>query len=70
MTLQRDALDEQAVHKHLMRFGESESLATPMWEQRGTTVGAIANQLAMLWDPPAKPGGAGPQTRATTEPAV
>ncbi len=59
MTLQRDALEEQAVHKHLMRFGESESLATPMWEQRGTTVSAIANQLAMLWDPPAKPGDAG-----------
>jgi len=53
-TQQRDAIEEQAVHKHLMRFGDAESLATPMWEQRGTTVSSIAAQLAMLWDPPGK----------------
>ena len=47
-TQQRDAIEEQAVHKHLMRFGDAESLATPMWEQRGTTVSSIAAQLAML----------------------
>ncbi|MDP9243915.1 MAG: glucose-6-phosphate dehydrogenase assembly protein OpcA [Chloroflexota bacterium] len=49
---ERDAIEEQTVHRHLMRFGEAESLATPMWEQRGTTVSSIAAQLAMLWDPP------------------
>jgi glucose-6-phosphate dehydrogenase assembly protein OpcA len=37
-----------------MRFGEAESLATPMWEQRGTTVRAIAGHLASLWDSPAR----------------
>jgi len=41
---------ELAVHRQLMRFGEAESLATPMWEQRGTTVAAIEAQLARLWD--------------------
>jgi glucose-6-phosphate dehydrogenase assembly protein OpcA len=55
MSIRRDAIEEQAVHKRLMRFGEAETLATPMWEERGTTVSSIANQLAMLWDPPANP---------------
>jgi glucose-6-phosphate dehydrogenase assembly protein OpcA len=41
---------ELAVHRRLMRFGEAESLATPMWEVRGTTVVAIEAQLAQLWD--------------------
>lgn len=36
-----------------MRFGEAESLATPMWEERDTTVRAIAGHLASLWDVPA-----------------
>jgi glucose-6-phosphate dehydrogenase assembly protein OpcA len=54
MSVRRDAIEEQAVHKRLMRFGEAETLATPMWEERGTTVSSIANQLAMLWDPPAR----------------
>ncbi len=44
--------DEQAVHRRLMQFGEAESLATPMWEQRDTTVQAIAGHLAALWDSP------------------
>jgi glucose-6-phosphate dehydrogenase assembly protein OpcA len=44
--------DDQAVHRRLMRFGEAESLATPMWEQRDTTVRAIAAHLASLWDNP------------------
>ncbi len=35
-----------------MRFGEAESLATPMWEQHGTSVRAIAGHLASLWDSP------------------
>jgi glucose-6-phosphate dehydrogenase assembly protein OpcA len=48
---QRDAIKEQTVHRHLMRFGEAESLATPIWEARGTTLGAIAAQLSDLWDP-------------------
>jgi glucose-6-phosphate dehydrogenase assembly protein OpcA len=42
--------DEQALHRRLMRFGEHESLATPMWEERGTSVQAIAGYLASLWD--------------------
>lgn len=44
--------EEHAVHRRLMRFGEAESLATPMWEQRGTSVRAIAGHLASLWDSP------------------
>lgn len=35
-----------------MRFGEAESLATPMWVERDTTVQAIAGHLASLWDVP------------------
>src|SRR5918995_4583930 len=45
---------ERAVHRRLMRFGEHESLATPMWEQRDTTVRDIAGYLASLWDPPGR----------------
>jgi glucose-6-phosphate dehydrogenase assembly protein OpcA len=48
----RSAGEEQAVHRRLMRFGEAESLATPMWEQRDTSVRAIAGHLASLWDTP------------------
>ena len=44
--------EEQAVHRRLMRFGEAESLATPMWEEPDTTVRAIAGHLASLWDVP------------------
>jgi glucose-6-phosphate dehydrogenase assembly protein OpcA len=44
--------EEQAVHRRLMRFGEAESLATPMWEERDTSVRAIAGHLASLWDVP------------------
>ncbi len=43
---------EIAVHRRLMRFGEAESLATPMWEERGTSVRAIADRLAELWGAP------------------
>ncbi len=43
---------EQAVHRRLMRFGEHASLATPMWEERDTTVRAVAGHLASLWDTP------------------
>lgn len=32
-----------------MRFGEAETLATPMWEERGTSVRAIEAELARLW---------------------
>jgi glucose-6-phosphate dehydrogenase assembly protein OpcA len=42
-----------------MRFGEAESLATPMREQRDTTVGAIAGHLSSLWDAPTAPAGSG-----------
>ena len=56
---QAAALDEQAVHQHLMRFGEAESLATPMWVERDTSVQAIAGYLASLWEGPAATDGAG-----------
>ncbi|HET8776894.1 MAG TPA: glucose-6-phosphate dehydrogenase assembly protein OpcA [Candidatus Limnocylindria bacterium] len=51
------ATDEQAVHRRLMRFGEAESLATPMWEEKATSVRAIAAHLASLWSPPASVDG-------------
>ena len=35
-----------------MRFGEAESLATPMWVEHDTSVQAIAGHLASLWDVP------------------
>jgi glucose-6-phosphate dehydrogenase assembly protein OpcA len=51
--------EEQAVHRRLMRFGDHESLATPMWEERGTSVQAVAGHLAALWTPmPASTEGA------------
>ena len=53
------AHEEQTVHRHLMRFGEAESLATPMWEQRDTTVRAIAGHLSSLWDAPTATAGTG-----------
>ncbi|MEO8246431.1 MAG: glucose-6-phosphate dehydrogenase assembly protein OpcA [Chloroflexota bacterium] len=40
----------QAVHRHLMRFGDAESLATPVWEARDTTIDAIGARLAELWN--------------------
>jgi glucose-6-phosphate dehydrogenase assembly protein OpcA len=46
----RAAVEEQSVHRRLMRFGEHESLATPMWEERNTSVQAIATYLSSLWD--------------------
>jgi glucose-6-phosphate dehydrogenase assembly protein OpcA len=42
--------EEQLVHRRLMRFGEAESLATPMWEEHNTSVHAVARHLASLWD--------------------
>ena len=44
------AADEQSVHRRLMRFGEAESLTTPMWEERDTSVHAVAQHLSSLWD--------------------
>ena len=49
---------ELAVHRRLMRFGEAESLTTPMWEERGTSVRAIADRLAELWASPYTDDGA------------
>ncbi|HEU5324712.1 MAG TPA: glucose-6-phosphate dehydrogenase assembly protein OpcA [Candidatus Limnocylindria bacterium] len=49
----RAATEEQAVHRRLMRFGEAETLVTPMWEERDTSVRAIASHLATLFDLPA-----------------
>lgn len=42
--------DEQAAHRRLMRFGATQQLATPMWEERDTSVQAVAGHLARLWD--------------------
>lgn len=39
-----------AVHRRLMQFGEAETLATPVWEARGTSVAAIGARLAELWN--------------------
>jgi glucose-6-phosphate dehydrogenase assembly protein OpcA len=50
MTRSAPARHEQAVHRQLMRFGEAESLATPVWQERDTSVRAIAGYLASLWD--------------------
>ncbi len=50
--LDEEAGHEQAVHRHLMRFGEAETLAVPVWEERGTSVGAINQHLLRLWDVP------------------
>ena len=46
----QSATDEIAFHRHLMAFGEAESLATPLWEERDTSVRAISGYLARLWD--------------------
>jgi len=59
MSQHPSATEEQAVHRRLMRFGDHESLATPMWEERGTTVRAIAGHLASLWDNPVGPDDGG-----------
>ncbi len=50
MTTSEHARRERAVHRQLMRFAEAESLTTPMWHERDTTVRAIAGHLASLWD--------------------
>ena len=44
------AAEEQSVHRRLMRFGEAESLTTPIWEERDTSVHAVAQYLSSLWD--------------------
>ena len=49
-TTSRAAHDERAVHRQLMRFGDAETLATPVWERRGCTVRDIDAELARLWD--------------------
>ena len=54
--------EEQTVHRRLMRFGEAESLATPMWVERDTSVRAVAGHLASLWDAPAPIDEAGSPT--------
>jgi glucose-6-phosphate dehydrogenase assembly protein OpcA len=59
---------ELAVHRRLMQFGAAESLATPMWEQRGTSVAAIEAQLAHLWA--ATAGGASGVDALVTEKGV
>jgi glucose-6-phosphate dehydrogenase assembly protein OpcA len=46
------AAHEQAVHRELMRFGEADTLATPLWEERDTSVRAVASHLSSLWDSP------------------
>lgn len=43
---------ELAVHRRLMEFGEAETLATPVWEAKGTDVETIEAELARLWGGP------------------
>jgi glucose-6-phosphate dehydrogenase assembly protein OpcA len=43
-------MTEQAAHRRLMRFGVHADAATPMWEERNTSVRAVAGHLARLWD--------------------
>ena len=52
--MERSARGERAVHRQLMRFGEGETLATPVWEAPATSVREIEAQLARLW--PAREG--------------
>lgn len=40
---------EQAAHRRLMRFGVHPGQVAPVWEERHTTVTAIATHLASLW---------------------
>ena len=47
--------EEQAVHRRLMRFGEHESLATPMWEERDTSVRAVAGAPRLAVGPAGAP---------------
>jgi glucose-6-phosphate dehydrogenase assembly protein OpcA len=48
---------ERTVSRELARFADAESLATPVWEQRGTSVPAIEAQLSQLWANPVDDGG-------------
>lgn len=41
-----------SVHRHLMRFGQAESLVAPPWGEQGTTVSRVAAQLTELWSHP------------------
>ncbi len=50
MSLHGIGTEEQAAHRRLMRFGASQQPATPMWEERDTTVQAVAGHLSRLWD--------------------
>jgi len=38
-----------ATHRHLMRFGEAESLVSPVWQQHDTSLAAIDAHLSGLW---------------------
>ncbi len=49
---------ELAVHRRLMRFGDSESTVAPVWTQTDTTVPAIETHLAELWTNAGAEGGA------------
>ncbi|MFN2484394.1 MAG: glucose-6-phosphate dehydrogenase assembly protein OpcA [Candidatus Limnocylindria bacterium] len=44
-----DARRERAQHRHLMRFGQTETVIMPMWEARGTSVLEIEAQLGRIW---------------------
>lgn len=59
----RTAREEQALHRRLMEFGQAESLVTPMWDERETTVRAIAAHLAELWGPAPTPVDGDPLVR-------
>jgi glucose-6-phosphate dehydrogenase assembly protein OpcA len=59
----RTAREEQALHRRLMEFGQAESLVTPMWDERETTVRAISAQLAELWGAQPTPADGDPLVR-------
>ncbi len=48
---------QRTVSRQLARLADAESLATPVWEQRGTSVSAIEAQLSHLWAKPVDDGG-------------
>jgi glucose-6-phosphate dehydrogenase assembly protein OpcA len=59
--------EEQAAHRRLMRFGANQQPATPMWSERGTTVQAVAENLARLWDSEAHDTAAAAGTTSVAE---
>lgn len=49
MRSRADAARAVALHRHLMRFGEAETLVAEAWTGRDTSVAVVAARLAALW---------------------